>query len=113
MNNGKYLSQLDVELDRFDRLPRVCLALMPGDEKPIRIVRGESGYNAVHANTDVARFNSERGITEYQVEAMVTGSMFGWECPGADPDEYSCGRNHAPCDRRRKSDDNTCEHYPK
>lgn len=112
MNNEKYLEQFDVESDKFDRLPRVCLAITPGTENPVRIVRGESGYYPVHPATDVARFNNERGITEHQVEAMLAGSMFGWECPGADPDEYGCASNDSPCDRRRKSDDNTCAHYP-
>ncbi len=84
--NGKnYLPQFDIESDVFDRLPRVCLAHAPGGEKPIRIVRGVSGYFPVHHATDVARFNNDRGITEQQVDAMLTGSMFGWECPGADP----------------------------
>ena len=88
-NGNKYLSQFDVEFDKFDRLPRVCLALAPGGETPIRLVRGVSGYFPVHHATNVARFNDERGITEQQVEAMLTGSMFGWECPGADPLTYS------------------------
>lgn len=84
--NGKnYLPQFDVESDKFDRLPRVCLAVAPGGEKPIRIVRGVQGYFPVHNATDVARFNNDRGITDAQVKAMIAGSMFGWECPGADP----------------------------
>lgn len=112
METNKYLTQFDVESDRFDRLPRVCLAMSPGTENPVRIVRGESGYFPVHHATNVARFNDERGITEQQVDAMLAGSMFGWECPGADPESHSCGSNESPCERRRKSDDNTCEHYP-
>ncbi len=84
-NGNKYLSQFDVETDKFDRLPRVCLAITPGTNEPIRIVRGVEGKYAVHPNTDVARFNNERGITDAQVKAMIAGSMFGWHCPGADP----------------------------
>ena len=112
MKNGKYLPQFDVESDKFDRLPRVCMALAPGTNEPVRIVRGVEGKFEVSPKTDVARFNKERGITEHQVDAMLAGSMFGWHCPGADPETYSCGSNESPCERRSKSDDNTCEHYP-
>jgi hypothetical protein len=109
----KYLFQLDAESDKFDRLPRVCLAHTPGTNEKVRIVRGVEGKYWVHPNSDVERFNSERGITKHQVEAMLIGSMFGWESPGADPETHSCGSNESPCDQRRKSDDNTCAHYPK
>jgi len=82
----KYLQQLDVESDNFDRLPRVCLAVLP-DGKKAAIKRGHKGYYEVHPAIDIDRFNNERGITEHQVDAMITGSMFGWDVPGADPAE--------------------------
>jgi len=81
----KYLPQLDSDSDRFDRLPRECAARLAMDDSPILIKRGESGYFPLAPATDVDKFNADRGITEAQVNAMEAGSMFGWECPGADP----------------------------
>lgn len=84
----RYLPQFDVESDAFDRLPRVCLARRPSDNRPIRLHRGAKDYYEVHPDTDVDRFNEERGITLAQIEAMQIGSMFGWGVPGADPAHY-------------------------
>jgi len=33
--------------------------------------------------------NKDLGVTPAQQQAMETGSMFGWEVPGADPDNYN------------------------
>jgi len=85
----KYLPQFDIESDAFDRLPRVCLARQPGSDDPIRIHRGAKGYYQTYPQTDVDRFNADRGITAVQVECMLTGSMFGWDVPGADPINYN------------------------
>lgn len=65
-------------------LPAFCAAEHPTDCSPILIKRGESGYwpaPGVH----VATFNRQRGISAAQVEAMLVGSLFGFDCPGADP----------------------------
>lgn len=34
---------------------------------------------------DADAFNARHGITAAQVEAMMIGSVFGWDVPGADP----------------------------
>ena len=86
--SNTYLPQFDVMSDSFDRLPRVCLANKAVTGEPIRLLRGVSGYFKVHPSTDVDRFNNERGITEAQVEAMMIGSVCGWEVPGADPNTW-------------------------
>jgi len=75
-------------LEVLKKLPPMCAAKMPGTGEPILIKRGEMGYYGRNPNFDVDAYNKERGITRYQVEAMLVGSMFGWEVPGADPDLY-------------------------
>lgn len=50
-------------------------------------MRGESGYRPASI-TDVERYNSALGVTPAQAEAMLAGSMFGFDVPGADPLNY-------------------------
>ena len=35
------------------------------------------------------KWNAAHGVTAGQAEAMLTGSMFGWHTPGANPDNYN------------------------
>ena len=84
----EYLTQLDVENDVFDRLPRVCLCRNQGSGEPVLIKRGVAGFYELAGDCDVERFNAERDITSNQCEAMLAGSMFGWDTPGSDPAHY-------------------------
>jgi hypothetical protein len=72
----------------LEKLPEMCAARNPSDGKPILIKRGVKGYFPVNNNLDVDGFNARGGVTAAQVEAMTAGSMFGWDCPAADPDTY-------------------------
>ena len=81
--------KLFVEADIVDvlqKLPKVCAARLLSDKSPIFIRRGEPGYHPAPPGTDVADFNRRHGVTAKQVEAMLTGSMFGFHVPGANPD---------------------------
>lgn len=57
----------------------------------IIITPGESGYNPTgamsieQADRIAERWGAERAATEAEREAAQTGSMFGWDVPGADP----------------------------
>ncbi len=79
-------------LENLKKLPPICAAKMPGTGEPILIKRGEMGYYGRPSTFDVDGYNQRHGVTRYQVDAMLAGSMFGWEVPGADPDYYE---NHA------------------
>ena len=88
-----------------NELPETCLATLPGMGDLIVIKRGETGYYRSDwetgdkaKNQEIADFhNSKCGITPAQVEAMRTGSMFGFHVPGANPqiyfDEAQCVRS--------------------
>ncbi len=77
-------------LETLKKLPRMCAANNPADDSPILIKRGVKGYwPAPRPGFDVDAFNARHGVTVQQREAMLAGSMFGWELPVADPDIYT------------------------
>ena len=62
----------------------------------IRISRGTDGYMPANqkANGETGReaadkLNRREGITKAQEAAMLAGSMFGWQTPVADPNNYN------------------------
>ena len=82
----------------LDTMPRYCISRLPGDESPILIVLGESGYYPLRrhsggfwllAGETPESWNAARGITACHAEAMQMGSMFGWDVPGADPTTWA------------------------
>ena len=78
------------------KLPEFCYSILPSTGEIIIIKNGETGYfktEIIATSKEEARFfvdeyNGILGITKAQEEAMKTGSMFGWNVPGADPDNY-------------------------
>ena len=77
-------------------LPHYCFSVLPSTGKLIRIERGEKGYFLCNTNgqtPQIARWKANdenvlRGITRAQEEAMLAGSMFGWDSPAAKPWHY-------------------------
>jgi hypothetical protein len=67
------------------KLPEQCAATNPATGSSVLIKRGEAGYYS-YPGLDVNGFNQRAGVTAPQVEAMICGSMFGWDVPGANPD---------------------------
>jgi hypothetical protein len=80
----------------YDGLPEACLTLMPSDGRLIYIERGQSGYNTSNWDTSdpvqnrriADDYNEKLGVTKAQEEAMLNGSMFGWDVPAANPKHY-------------------------
>lgn len=98
-NSGDWSIQTEAERfspDAQSRLPDLCWTVLPSDGTLICIKRGESGYYVSDWSTDspeqnrcLADYNNERrGITPAQEQAMLTGSICGWNVPGADPKCY-------------------------
>jgi len=77
-------------------LPSYCFSMLPSSGEMIRIVRGESGChpcNSAGLSPETVRFkvndeNQLRHITRAQEEAMLAGSLFGWDTPAAKPWHY-------------------------
>lgn len=77
-------------------LPEVCYSILPSTGDVIIIKHGESGYYRCEYSTEDRAFNREfandrnanLGVSKAQVEAMLAGSMYGWDVPAADPKSY-------------------------
>lgn len=77
-------------------LPEVCYSILPSSGDVIIIKHGESGYYRCEYSTEDKAFNREfandrnanLGVSKAQVEAMLAGSMYGWDVPAADPKSY-------------------------
>ena len=90
------LAQAIIAQQHMNKLPETCLSVLSGSGELIVIKRGESGYYHSDWNTsdpvknrEIADLhNQKRSITHAQEQAMVVGSMAGWDVPGADPDSY-------------------------
>lgn len=87
------------------KLPAKCYGIVLGNPvgKRVSILHaGMSGYHSTsepprlqemssaELSAEIDAMNSEDGVTPAQREAMETGSIFGWDCPGADCDSATC-----------------------
>ena len=93
-------------------LPEHCCAILPSTGEIIEINRGESGFTPLNLpnegreeNARLAKgYNRKKGITPAQEEAMVAGSMFGWDVPAADPKNYNENGQLIVSDRRDREE---------
>ena len=79
-------------------LPVQCFSVLPSSGELVLLTRGEPGYTPCYDfSTADARRNREfaddrnikNGVTKAQETAMLAGSMFGWQTPAADPQNYN------------------------
>ena len=91
-------------------LPRMCLAVEPSSGDLICIKRGQSGYYASNWNRPGEREHNQRtadimnerwGISVAQEQAMICGSLFGWDTLAADPRSYEPDRTPIKPSRRK------------
>lgn len=104
LSDPQLINEIKVESDILDE-PEYCYSQLPSDPKKlIMIVRGQSGYLPLDVEFDTEekatsymnRMNDKLGVDEKQQRAMMIGSMYGWDVPGAkvdskelDEEEYS------------------------
>lgn len=82
-------------LEILQKLPKTVF-IGPTEAKTLAIEtgyainRGVAGYSPIYGMSDTTaeRLNKAAAVTVQQKEAMIAGSMFGWDVPGADPDTY-------------------------
>jgi len=79
----------------MNRLPYCCAATDHEANETVFIVRGFPGYrpmkpmNALkgvvaYEQMSAKKWNETHGVTDAQYNAMMIGSMFGWEVPGVE-----------------------------
>lgn len=86
----------DKKSNGSNSLPEYCYVFLPTTYEIGIIQRGESGYyrtdtqirTSEEAVARVREANERLGVTKAQAEAMKAGSMFGWDVPAADPNNY-------------------------
>jgi hypothetical protein len=72
-----------------NNLPDFCYTYNSLSKEVILLINGVKGYKETDKSAqNWIKENEELGITPEQVMAMICGSMFGWNVPGANPDEY-------------------------
>jgi hypothetical protein len=74
-----------------------CDGRYPVGAPVIGIRRGEAGFHAVSTRLTARELNEQERVSEHQVRAMLMGSLFGWDTPGADPRRWQ-SRGHATAD---------------
>ncbi len=86
-------------------LPEYCFGKLEADGEIVRIVRGESGYYRIAPQPTIPliELNASIGVCKAQADAMLFGSMFGWDKPGADPSRYDPDGIPSPVPKRRSS----------
>ena len=74
----------------MNNLPEICFAMNDVDNKVVILKKGILGYFNYDnvSNSSVDELNDSIGVTKAQVAAMKVGSMFGWDVPGANPENY-------------------------
>ena len=75
-------------------LPFVSAANHPASGELIFVMKDRSGYwrasslGVVDETMTAEKWNAAHDISKAESEAMLSGSLWGWDVPGADPANY-------------------------
>jgi hypothetical protein len=73
------------------KLPQMCYSTLPSSGDIIIIKKGEHGYHETDLDskfTNAELLNEKLSVNKQQAEAMLIGSLFGWDVPLANPNNY-------------------------
>lgn len=70
-------------------LPELCYSRQMTDGRPVILKRGVVGYWPAKPGTQPEDMNERMDVNVAQEQAMVCGSMCGFDVPGADPLNYT------------------------
>lgn len=71
--------------ETFARLPEMAYVWVEGRQMIGVVYLGQHGFipaQGPHTLERLKLFNEELGVTPQQAEAMMIGSMYGWNTPG-------------------------------
>ncbi len=103
-------SYLQPELAGQHELPNDCFSILPSTGEVIFIKKDEAGYFRQQQSTSdlainrqiVTANNTLLGVTRAQEEAMLGGSLFGWDAPAAKPWNYDKNGSPRPLPERKR-----------
>lgn len=80
-----------------ETLPKQCAAILLSNECTVILIKnGQDGYHelrTMRTPADAIEFrdilNTAMTVSSPQREAMFAGSLFGFDCPAADPENYN------------------------
>ena len=107
-----YLERCDTLVEQYEQktgmqfpLPSSCRAVITSTGDLVNIRRGMTGYFPSEwnvpgdrkRNEEIAEYmNKQHELTKAQSAAMICGSMFGWDVPGANPELYDSDGKFRP-----------------
>ncbi len=99
-----YETRINEEVEHYEAktgkpfpIPALCLTIEPSSGDLINVKRGFTGYfpsdwnrprEREHNRMTADLANEGLHVSKAQEAAMCAGSMFGWHCPAADPQNY-------------------------
>lgn len=72
----------------YKGLPDMCYSTIEETGETIILKKEIEGYFPSINQNSADELNIEIGVTKQQEQAMLIGSMFGWDVPGANPEVY-------------------------